>query len=116
MPLPVYMDVNVPEAITAGLRRRNIDVLTSQEDGTRQWSDEQLMERTTAIGRVLFTQDDDFLSLIAEWQQQGRWSTGIIYAHQLSCGIGRLVDDLQLVLSCCAANELANRITYLPLR
>jgi hypothetical protein len=34
MPLPVYMDVHVPAAITAGLRRRGIDVLTSQEDGS----------------------------------------------------------------------------------
>jgi hypothetical protein len=34
MPLSLYMDVHVPAAITAGLRRRGVDVLTSQEDGT----------------------------------------------------------------------------------
>jgi predicted nuclease of predicted toxin-antitoxin system len=116
MALAVYMDVNVPESITAGLRRRNIDVLTSQDDGTRQWSDDRILERTTSLGRILFTQDDDFLTLISRLQQQGLSSTGIVYAHQLSAGIGRLVDELHLVLTCCTADELANRVIYLPLR
>ena len=39
MPLMFYMDVHVPVAITMGIRRRGIDVLTSQEDGTREVAD-----------------------------------------------------------------------------
>jgi hypothetical protein len=31
--LSIYMDVNVPYAITTGLRLRGMDVLTAQEDG-----------------------------------------------------------------------------------
>jgi hypothetical protein len=31
--LRLYMDVHVKAAITAGLRRRGIDVVTAQEDG-----------------------------------------------------------------------------------
>ena len=101
MPLPVYIDVHVPAAMTGGLRRRGIDVLTSQEDGARRWSDERLLARATTLGRVLFSQDDDVLRVMAEWQRQGRASSGVIYAHQLSAGIGTLVRDLELVLSCC---------------
>lgn len=108
---PLCMDVHVPSAITTGLRRRGIDVLTSQEDGTDRWPDDRLLERSTELGRVLFSQDDDLLTLAAHWQQQGRPSSGVIYAHQLSAGIGTLVKDLELVLSCCAAAELANRVT-----
>ena len=37
----LYMDVHVPMTITEGLRRRGVDVLTSQEDGTRRATDEQ---------------------------------------------------------------------------
>jgi hypothetical protein len=66
MSSPVYMDVHVSASITAGLRRRGIDVLS-------------------------------FL--------------GVIYAHQLSAGIGRLVEDLELALVCCELDELANRVT-----
>ncbi|MCI0334522.1 MAG: DUF5615 family PIN-like protein [Planctomycetes bacterium] len=103
-------------SITAGLRRRGIDVHTSQEDGSDQWPDDRLLERATVLGRVLFSQDDDMLRVAADWQRQGRSSSGVIYAHQLSAGIGTLVKDLELVLSCCTANELANRVTYLPLK
>jgi predicted nuclease of predicted toxin-antitoxin system len=116
MPLALYMDVHVPAAITAGLRRRGLDVLTSQEDGAGRWPDDRLMERATSLDRVLFSQDDDMLRLSAEWQRQRRPSSGLIYAHQLSGGIGILVQDLELVLSCCAARELANQVTYLPLK
>jgi Domain of unknown function (DUF5615) len=49
MALPLYMDVHVPAAITAGLRRRRIDVLTSQEDGSDRWPDDRLLERATQL-------------------------------------------------------------------
>lgn len=44
-----YMDVHVPAAITEGLRRRGIDVLTSQEDNTRQVDDEALLTRVVPL-------------------------------------------------------------------
>jgi hypothetical protein len=116
MSLRLYMDVHVPAAITAGLRSRGVDVVTSQEDGFDRVPDEQLLERSTEIGRVLFSQDDDLLSLAARCQQEGTSFGGIIYAHQLSAGIGTLTRDLELVISCCTAAELANRVTYLPLK
>ncbi len=116
MPLPLYMDVHVPAAITAGLRRRGIDVLTSQEDGADRLPDDRLLQRSTELGRVLFSQDDDLLALATEWQQESTPFNGVIYAHQLSAGIGTLVNDIELVLSCCNATELANCVTYLPLK
>lgn len=116
MPLPLLMDVHVPVAITAGLRRRGIDVLTSQEDGSDQLPDDRLLVRSTELGRVLFSQDDDLLALAAQWQQEGTAFKGVIYAHQLSAGIGALVNDLELVLSCCSADEVASGVTYLPLK
>lgn len=116
MPLAVYMDVHVPAAITAGLRLRGIDVLTSQEDGTDQWTDDRLVEQANALGRVLFSQDDDMLSIASGWQQQGKDFRGVIYAHQLSAGIGELVRDLELVLCCCTEDEIADQVIYLPLK
>ena len=116
MPLSLYMDVQVPAAITAGLRRRGIDVLTSQEDGSDRWTDSRLLERSTELGRVLFSQDEDFLALATEWQRQQKPFGGVVYAHQMSAGIGTLVGDLELVLSCFAAAEMVDRVIYLPLK
>ena len=78
-----YMDVHVPSAVTVGLRRRDVDVMTSQEDGTQEADDVALLQRATDLGRALFTQDDDLLAIAASWQQEGREFAGVVYSHQL---------------------------------
>ena len=55
MSLRLYMNYHVPSAITRGLRDRGVDVLIAAEDGTRQLPDEELLDRATALGRVLVT-------------------------------------------------------------
>ena len=115
MALRLYMDVHVAFAITAGLRRRGLDVLTSQEDGTRENDDESLLARATSLNRVIFTQDEDFLSLAAEWQANSREFCGIIFAHQLGPGIGRIIDDLELLAKASEPDEVRNRVMFLPL-
>lgn len=115
MPLPVYMDVHVPLAITDGLRRRRIDVLTSQDDGTIRLDDESLLVRANELGRLLVSQDEDFLVIAARWQRSGRRFVGILYAHQQGASLGRLVDDIELLATCAEPEELADRVTYLPL-
>jgi len=52
MTAALYMDVHIPAAITAGLRIRGIDVLISQEDGTREQDDASLLRRATELDRV----------------------------------------------------------------
>ena len=59
MSIKLYMDHHVDIAITSGLRRRGVDVLTCQDDGTTTWDDDRLLDRATQLGRVLFSQDDD---------------------------------------------------------
>ena len=80
MPSRLYMDVHVPAPVTEGLRRRGVDVLTSQEDGTRTATDAALLARAVELGRVLYSQDEDLLVLAAEWQTEGREFPGLIYA------------------------------------
>jgi Domain of unknown function (DUF5615) len=49
MSLAFYMDEHVPRSITAGLRLRNIDVLTVQEDGRTGFPDPQVLDRATEL-------------------------------------------------------------------
>jgi hypothetical protein len=53
--LALYMDHHVPSAITMGLRRRGVDVLTADEDGSAALEAAPLLERATVLGRVLFS-------------------------------------------------------------
>ena len=116
MPLVLYMDVHVPFAVTHGLRRCGLDVLTSQDDGTRTFDDEALLARATSLGRVLFSQDADLLRIAQQQQESGVAFSGVIFAHQQGVSIGQLVEDMHLLAECCSADELSNTVKYLPLK
>jgi Domain of unknown function (DUF5615) len=73
------MDVHVPYAVTTELQLRGLDVLTAQEDGTSRLEDARLLDRATALGRVLVTQDTGFLREAARRQGRGEGFAGIIY-------------------------------------
>ena len=115
MSLPLYMDHHVRSAVTKGLRRRGIDVLTAFEDAHADAPDEELLARATQLGRVVFTQDDDFLALADQWQSAGRRFAGVVYAHQLRATVGQIVTDLQLILEASTPAELCNSVLFLPL-
>jgi hypothetical protein len=108
-------DVHVRRAVTRGLRLRDVDVLTSQEDGTIEFADPDLLDRATSLRRVLFTQDDDFLREAARRQETSEFFAGIIYAHQLNITVGQCVDDLEFIAKASGPVEWANKLAYLPL-
>ncbi len=115
MPLAFYFDVNFPESIAEGLEQRGIDVLTSQQDGTRRVDDVGLLEKAKLLERVLVTHDKDFLAIAADYQQAGREFSGIIFAPQNKHRIGGYIDDIELIAHCCSMSEVANQVIYLPL-
>ena len=116
MSIPLYLDVNVRAEITRQLRAQGIDVLTSEEDGTREFSDSDLLDRATSLGRVLFTRDGDLLAEGAMRQRSGVTFSGVIYAHQLLVTIGQCVADLELIAKVGNPTEWVNRVDYLPLK
>jgi len=113
--LAFYMDHHVPEAITSGLRRRGVDVLTAWDDGRARATDAELLARATELGRVVFSQDDDLLTVAATWQRSQRPFGGVIYAHQLRVTIGQAVADLDLMAKVLEPRDLHNHVEYLPL-
>lgn len=110
------MDVHAPLAITEALRRRGVDVLTAQEDDAHRCEDARLLDRATELGRVLFTQDADFLREAARRQRAGQSFAGIVYAHQMRVTIGQCVRDLELIAACFDPSDLFNRVEHLPLK
>jgi len=57
MAIRLYMDHNVPRAITNGLKLKGIDLITAYEDGSSQLDDSELLDRASELERVLFTRD-----------------------------------------------------------
>ena len=104
-----YTDEHVPKAVIDGLRRRGVDVLTVPEAGMMGASDEEHLALAHHEGRVLFTQDEDFLRLHAA----GTPHAGIVYTHQQSASIGEMVHGLMLFFEVFEASEMEEQLEYL---
>lgn len=75
-----------------------------------------MLDRAQELNRVLFSQDDDLLNEAATRQRSGVPFAGVIYAHPQNITVRQTIEDLELLAKACEPEELANRITYLPLR
>lgn len=104
-----HLDEDVDPAIAEGLRRRGIDVTTSQEVGLLGAPDPIQLAHATAEGRVLFTHDDDHLTL----SSQGVEHAGIAYCHRLKRSIGEILDGLVLIWELCEPEEMKNRVEFI---
>ena len=103
-----YTDEHVAQAVIRGLRQRGIDVLTVPEAGMMGASDEDHLELAAKLGRVIFTQDADFLRLATV----GANHAGIVYAAQ-HARIGDIVRGLFLIHQVLSAEEMMLAIEYL---
>jgi hypothetical protein len=115
MAIAFYIDENVHRAITDGLRLRDVDVLTVQEDGRTGIKDPIVLDRATELQRVLFSQDDDFLAEANYRQCQKTNFIGVVYAHKLRVSVGDCIRDLEIIAKAGRLDELTNRVQYLPL-
>ena len=115
MSVALYVDEHVPFAITAGLALRGVDVITAQSDMPPGTDDSEVLDRATALGRSVFTQDDDFLAEAHRRHEAGEIFAGVIYGHQLNVTIGQCVADLELIAKVYEPQDMANRVEYLPL-
>jgi hypothetical protein len=103
-----YMDEQVPRAVTEGLRRRGVDVLTAQEAGLIATPDEKHLAYAFQQHRVLFTQDTDFLHLHTTTPDH----CGIAYAHQQR-PVGYIVRGLMLIYEVLSLDEMAGQVEFL---
>jgi hypothetical protein len=104
-----HLDESVDPAVADGLRRRGVDVTTSQgaellgaEDGTQ-------LEHALAESRVLVTHDEDFLALA----RAGTEHAGIAYCHPEARSIGQIIAGLLLIGDCLSASEMRNHVEFL---
>ena len=104
----LYTDEHVPKAVARGLRERGVDVLTVSEAGMLGASDEEHLSFALGHGRVIFTQDEDFLRLHVSERQHA----GIVYAPQQTA-IGEIIRGLMLVFEVLEPGEMRGHVEFL---
>lgn len=96
--------------IAYGLRRRGVDVLTTQEAGHLSNSDEQQLEYAKQEDRVLFTMDEDFLISHSQSQEHA----GIIYVPQnRRISVGEAVRGLWFVYETSTSEMMKGHLEFL---
>jgi predicted nuclease of predicted toxin-antitoxin system len=103
------LDENCPHAVAEGLRRRGIDVTSTPEVGLISASDEEQRVYARSEGRVIFTQDKDFLRINAS----GVPHAGIVYCRQGKQGIGGVILGLTEIWEVMETKEMQNWLVYL---
>ena len=78
-------------------------------------TDPDLLDRATALGRALFSQDEDLLAEAHHRQANGIPFAGVIYGHQRKVTIGGCVRDLELIAKVYEPGDMVNWVQYLPL-
>ena len=103
-----YTDEHVPRAVVDGLRYHGADVLTTPEAGMMGQDDSEHLALALRESRVLYTQDDDFLTLAA----LGVPHAGIAYLRQGE-PIGRAVRGLLAIYRGVSAEGMVNQLRFL---
>lgn len=116
MPVPLYLDVHVDKAIHDQLRLRGVDVLRAQDDNASELLDEELLQRATDLGRIVFTHDIGFKAMAEDWQRQGKPFAGLSFGNQLGVTVGTYVKDLELIAKATGSAEWVNVVQHLPFK
>jgi hypothetical protein len=95
--------------LAAGLRRRGIDVTTTPEVGLLESTDIAQAAHASREGRILFTQDEDFLAI----HGSGVDHPGIVYCKKDARSIGDIIRGLTLVWEVYEPEEMKGRLEYI---
>jgi predicted nuclease of predicted toxin-antitoxin system len=104
-----HLDENCHRAIADGLRRRGVDVTTTPEVGLLNATDDEQLAYAFPLGRVIFTQDRDFLRLHAA----GTPHPGIAYCDKDTKRIGQIIALLVLLWEVCEPEDMVNRVEFI---
>lgn len=106
-PVRFYLDDHVSRAIENGLHMRGIDALRAYVAGMGGAKDIDHLMFATAQGRVVYTNDADFLVLHERVPH-----AGIVYA-KVGIRVRDALEGLALVHAVYSAEEMQNRLEFL---
>jgi Domain of unknown function (DUF5615) len=115
--LKLLADENFDNTIVRGLLRRNsnTDIVRVQDVGLSGEDDPTVLAWAAQEDRILLTHDVATITRYAyERVKQGQSMPGVIEVS-LDAPIGRVIEDILLLLECSLEGELEGQVQYFPL-
>lgn len=115
--IKLLADENLDNTIIRGLLRRNpdTDIVRVQDVGLSGEDDPIVLEWAAAEGRILLTHDVATITCYAYARlAENLFMPGVIEIPT-NVSIGRVVEDLFMILECGTPKDLDGQIYYLPL-
>ena len=107
--LRFQLDEHMDGAVARGLRRAGLDIVTTHEASLMRAPDTVQLAHAHSAGRVMVTQDRDFLRL----HRQGVPHSGIAYSPRDSRSIGDLIETLVLMNAIFEPEEMIGRLEHI---
>ena len=80
---------------------------------TTRLLDPDLLDRAAALGRILFSQDEDLIAEAVRRQRMGEPFATVVYARQLDLSVGRCIADLEALAKAATAEDAQGQIIFL---
>jgi predicted nuclease of predicted toxin-antitoxin system len=107
-PVRYHLDEHIDPDIALALRAHGIDVTTTIEQGLQSSDDEHHFRRARSEGRVIVTDDTDFLRLASVATDH----PGIVFCRRNQHSMGEIIQFLLLVHGVYEASEMHSRIEF----
>ena len=107
-PIKFYMDEHIPRAVSEGLRRRGVDVLTTQDAGMLGAFDRDHLMLAAEQQRVILTRDADFLRMHAT----GIRHHGIVFVPA-QAPIGGMIRDPMVLCDVLTPADMVGHVEFL---
>jgi predicted nuclease of predicted toxin-antitoxin system len=104
-----HLDEHVSPAVADGLRRLGVDVTTTQDADLLSAPDERQLEFARNEGRVIFTNDSDFVSFASANFDH----PGIAYCDRGARSIGEIIRYLCLMHDCMEPDEMRGKVAFI---
>jgi predicted nuclease of predicted toxin-antitoxin system len=109
VPVSFHLDEHVPPALADALRSRGIDVTTTSDAALAGTGDLEHLDFASKAGRIVVTQDADFLRLHAD----GIPHSGIVFWRQQTRSLGDALRRLVLIHAILSPDDMKNTVEYL---
>ncbi len=108
--LIIYLDENMPVAVSEGLKRRGMNAFSARDAGNRGFSDLEQLKFAASRKAVIVTNDADFLRMVKKSSTE---HFGIIYYEQDKYTIGEVIRKIEDLTTILTKEDFRNHIEFL---